>query len=412
MAKKKNKKKGLLWEKGDLGVNTNITGDKGIGLFGKFGIGKEYGKRDVGAIKTKEEELNKTTKGKNDIYKNDKGEIVSEYLSEVDTTNKYKGKKDKLGADKGKKLDRIEKRVGNRIAAKEERKNYRAAKLAKRAGMSPDQAKDFMQNRRTRFNQAVGEFGRALGSGGQMDWGKLDKRLYRKNPKGSKGPGTLQAVSDGKGGTYDATAPYKGTKEKGYADRGMARDEPDNYTKILGPKVNIKPLEPLKLNAFGAIEGGTPGKKKEVLNKKTKEIVDPNTVLKEEENADLGNDQPVASTGTTSLTFKDPEGIYTKKQLEEKGYSGQVPEKKSWWSRLTASNYEKDVAEQKRIAASKFKNDTQQFPTETELTEIDFDNSITGLNNSRFNKLGGPPKLDDRSTIQGNMINAKGRRGR
>jgi len=67
MAKKKNKKKGLLWEKGDLGVNTNITGDKGIGLFGKFGIGKEYGKRDVGAIKTKEEELNKTTKGKNDI---------------------------------------------------------------------------------------------------------------------------------------------------------------------------------------------------------------------------------------------------------------------------------------------------------------------------------------------------------
>ena len=110
--------------------------------------------------------------------------------------------------------------------------------------MSPEQAKEFMQNRRNRLNQAMGEFGKGL-MGKQQNLGNIENRMYRK-----KGTGTLQNMKSKDGGTYDATAPYKGTAEKGYADRGLARDETDTYTKIMGPKVNIKPADPIKLTAF------------------------------------------------------------------------------------------------------------------------------------------------------------------
>ena len=226
-----------------MAQQANITGNKAV----KYGFagGVTQGKRGIGAIKTKAEEQKKTQKKGEDIYKDSDGKVVSKLDSKIDTKNKYTGKKNKLGTDKGNKLDRIEKRVAKRQGQKEERKNYRAAKLAKRRGMSPEQAKDFMQNRRTRLNQAVGEFGKAIATGGQMDWGKLDKRLYKKD-----GSGTLQNMKNKDGGTYDATAPYKGTAAKGYSDRGMARKEKDGYTKIMGPKVNIAPADPIKLNAF------------------------------------------------------------------------------------------------------------------------------------------------------------------
>ena len=247
--------------------DTNITGDKNI-EYG-FAGGKKLGKTDVGAIQTKAQEQNKTTKNGKDTFLDSDGNEVGKFKSEVRDNKSFKGKKNTLGTDKGNKLDRIEKRVAKRQGQKEERKNYRAAKLAKRRGMSPDQAKDFMQNRRTRLNQAVGEFGKALATGGQMDWGKLDKRLYRK-----KGTGTLQNMKSKDGGTYDATAPYKGTAEKGYADRGLARDEADTYTKIMGPKVNIKPADPIKLTAFRSADK----EKEEIQNTKdatTRAVSDP-----------------------------------------------------------------------------------------------------------------------------------------
>ena len=247
--------------------DTNITGDKNI-EYG-FAGGKKLGKTNVGAIQTKAQEQNKTTKNNQDTFLDSDGKQVGKFKSEVRDNKSFKGKKNTLGTDKGNKLDRIEKRVAKRQGQKEERKNYRAAKLAKRRGMSPEQAKDFMQNRRTRLNQAVGEFGKALATGGQMDWGKLDKRLYRK-----KGTGTLQNMKSKDGGTYDATAPYKGTAEKGYADRGLARDEADTYTKIMGPKVNIKPADPIKLTAFRSADK----EKEEIQNTKdatTRAVSDP-----------------------------------------------------------------------------------------------------------------------------------------
>ena len=222
--------------------DTNITGDKNI-EYG-FAGGKKLGKTDVGAIQTKAQEQNKTTKNGKDTFLDSDGNEVGKFKSEVRDNKSFKGKKNTLGTDKGNKLDRIEKRVAKRQGQKEERKNYRAAKLAKRRGMSPEQAKEFMQNRRNRLNQAMGEFGKGL-MGKQQNLGNIENRMYRK-----KGTGTLQNMKSKDGGTYDATAPYKGTAEKGYADRGLARDETDTYTKIMGPKVNIKPADPIKLTAF------------------------------------------------------------------------------------------------------------------------------------------------------------------
>ena len=177
-----------------------------------------------------------------------KSESSKSGLSLAGDTDKYAdGSEFKKSKDSSDNQSKLSKRVADRQALKSFRKNERAEKVAVRRGMSPEQAKDFMQNRRNRLNQAVGEFGRAAATGGTMDWSKLDKRLYRKNPKGSKGPGTLQAVSDGDGGTYDATAPYKGTPSKNYSDRGKARNKVDKYEEILGSKVNIPVAKPLDL---------------------------------------------------------------------------------------------------------------------------------------------------------------------
>ena len=173
-----------------------------------------------------------------------KSESSKSGLSLAGDTDKYAdGSEFKKSKDSSDNQSKLSKRVADRQALKSFRKNKRAEKVAVRKGMSPEQAKDFMQNRRNRLNQAVGEFGRAAATGGTMDWSKLDKRLYRKNPKGSKGPGTLQAVSDGDGGTYDATAPYKGTPSKNYSDRGTENIENTTNKVTTPPTVVTKGLD-------------------------------------------------------------------------------------------------------------------------------------------------------------------------
>tara|TARA_R110002124_G_scaffold141276_1_gene305718 strand:+ start:194 stop:1324 length:1131 start_codon:yes stop_codon:yes gene_type:complete len=284
--------------------DTNITGDKSI-EYG-FAGGKKLGKTNVGAIQTKAQEQNKTTKNGKDTFLDSDGNEVGKFKSEVRDNKSFKGKKNTLGTDKGNKLDRIEKRVAKRQGQKEERKNYRAAKLAKRRGMSPEQAKDFMQNRRTRLNQAVGEFGKALATGGQMDWGKLDKRLYRK-----KGTGTLQNMKSKDGGTYDATAPYKGTAEKGYADRGLARDEADTYTKIMGPKVNIKPADPIKLTAFRGPQKEEKETKEDIVNSNKDKVTGNTDVLNKGLDSIQSSDQaPPNRVARDNIRTRDSGGFY------------------------------------------------------------------------------------------------------
>tara|TARA_B100001250_G_C19772784_1_gene778026 strand:- start:323 stop:1489 length:1167 start_codon:yes stop_codon:yes gene_type:complete len=136
-------------------------------------------------------------------------------------------------------MSKMEQRVANRQLAKEGRKNRRAEKVAVRKGMSNQQAKDFMQNRRDRFKQMGTNFVKGL-AGLPMDT-KVDKRLMRKG-----GSGTLQNTIGEDGKVYDATAPYKGSAAKGFSDRGGSRNEVDEYMDTLQPKRNepvpIKPV--------------------------------------------------------------------------------------------------------------------------------------------------------------------------
>ncbi len=239
-----------------------------------------------------------------------KSESSKSGLSLAGDTDKYAdGSEFKKSKDSSDNQSKLSKRVADRQALKSFRKNKRAEKVAVRKGMSPEQAKDFMQNRRNRLNQAVGEFGRAAVTGGTMDWSKLDKRLYRKNPKGSKGPGTLQAVSDGDGGTYDATAPYKGTSSKNYSDRGKARNKVDKYEEILGPKVNIPVAKPLDLSP---IPPQSPKEKIiETTENVTKKTTNPPTIVTKGLDSVQSSDQaPPNRVVRDNIRTRDSGGFY------------------------------------------------------------------------------------------------------
>jgi len=121
-----------------------------------------------------------------------------------------------------------------KILAKEGRKNRRAEKMADDKGMSNQQAKDFMQNRRDRFRQMGTNFVKGL-TGNAMDTA-VDDRLMRRD-----GSGTLQNMKTEDGKTYDATSPYKGSASKNFSDRGGTRDEVDKYFDVIHPKSKTPP---------------------------------------------------------------------------------------------------------------------------------------------------------------------------
>jgi hypothetical protein len=149
----------------------------------------------------------------------------------------------------------------------------------------------------------MGEFGKGL-MGKQQNLGNIENRMYRK-----KGTGTLQNMKSKDGGTYDATAPYKGTAEKGYADRGVARDKIDTYTKIMGPKVNIKPADPIKLSAF---RGQTPKKEKiqNITDNNTRQISDPIVVTKGLDSIQSRDQVPPNRIVRDNIRTRDSGGFY------------------------------------------------------------------------------------------------------
>ena len=308
---------------------------------------RKSGKKTTGAIKTAKEKQGRISNKDGDSYKQGDKRSTYDAISKEELANMTPQQR------------RIAKRTNKRLDRKESRKNERAKNVAIRKGMSPQQAKDFMQNRRNRLNQAMGEFGRAAATGGTMDYSKLDKRMYRKNPQGSKGPGTLQATSDGKGGTYDATAPYQGVgaSRKG---RGLARST-SYYDKF----AKVKPLE-----------------------------LDPTIKLKDPQN-DTENKNKTAQA--TENTLKGNQGNDKSTKL----YGDMPPEQ--------------------RPAASAYNQ--ERYGTDNPTAEGKADNTFTytpgnrqeALNayNKRVKKASGTSpglKLDDRSSMQGNMMNAKGRR--
>ena len=311
-----------------------ITG--GI-LTNKAGVS---GKTTVGEIRSNRENQNRTDGGKLNSYKQGDKRATYDAISKEELANMTPQQR------------RIAKRTNKRLDRKEGRKNDRARNVAIRRGLSPQQAKDFMQNRRNRLNQAMGEFGKGL-MGKQQNLGNIEDRMYRK-----KGTGTLQNMKAEDGSTYDATAPYQGVGPN-RTGRGLARTYYDKITKA--KPLDLKPTIPLSIESQNDTEN----------QDKTTKVIENNL------EGNQGNN------------------------LSTKLYS--------------------DMPAAKRAAARAYNID--KYGTHTPTAEGKANNTFTysdgnrqeGLDayNERLKKASGVSpisKLDDRSTMQGNMMNAKGRR--
>jgi hypothetical protein len=311
-----------------------ITG--GI-LTNKAGVS---GKTTVGEIRSNRENQNRTDGGKLNSYKQGDKRSTYDAISKEELANMTPQQR------------RIAKRTSKRLDRKEGRKNDRARNVAIRRGLSPQQAKDFMQNRRNRLNQAMGEFGKGL-MGKQQNLGNIEDRMYRK-----KGTGTLQNMKAEDGSTYDATAPYQGVGPN-RTGRGLARTYYDKITKA--KPLDLKPTIPLSIESQNDTEN---------QNKTTK-------VIENNLEGNQGNN------------------------LSTKLYS--------------------DMPAAQRAAARAYNID--KYGTNSPTAEGKADNTFTykdgeraqGLEkyNESLRKASGVSptnKLDDRSTMQGNMMNAKGRR--
>lgn len=182
-------------------------------------------KRTEGEIRTRKQNQNRTDSGDINSYKQGSKRANYNAVSKEELANMTPQQR------------RIAKRTNRRLDRKEGRKNDRARNVAIRRGLSPQQAKDFMQNRRNRLNQAMGEFGKGL-MGREQNLSNIDKRLYRK-----KGTGTLQNMKAKDGSTYDATAPYQGVGPN-RTGRGLARTYYDGLIKTkplaLDPTIKLK----------------------------------------------------------------------------------------------------------------------------------------------------------------------------
>lgn len=130
---------------------------------------------------------------------------------------------------------RLYDRKRRRLEKRDKRRDDRAERVAIRKGMSKDQAKDFMSNRRARFNQMTKEYFKGL-IGAEQNADNIDDRYYRKD-----GSGTIQNTPAADGTTYDATDPFQG-EGPDYKGRGQNRKKiKDNYGKFFDRKIDKLP---------------------------------------------------------------------------------------------------------------------------------------------------------------------------
>tara|TARA_B100001093_G_scaffold511088_1_gene578247 strand:- start:44 stop:1246 length:1203 start_codon:yes stop_codon:yes gene_type:complete len=178
-----------------------------------------------------------TTKDGLDSYKDiGKFDPDTEKISKAN----YEKNVENLGQKKADSIQKIGDRVTKRNIKKLQRQDLKARKLAKRRGMSPDQAKDFMRNRKDRFNAAFRNVLLDL-TGNEDKKGVIKDRYYRKGGEGTiQNQKVLDAEGKDTGRTVDATNPFKGKglnlKGRGEAQRKVTEDY---YSKVL-PKTDIK----------------------------------------------------------------------------------------------------------------------------------------------------------------------------
>jgi len=254
----------------------------------------------------------------NENYK--KGKDVQEFKQGDKTLRLETAEEPKFGNSRfEKRKERVYNRKRKRLQKKDDRLNRRASLVAIRKGMSPDQAKDFIKNRRERFNAATKEYFKGL-VGGEQNLDNIKDRYFRKD-----GSGTIQNVKAADGTTYDATGPHQG-EGSDYTGRGQVRKTvPDNYLKF-NAKVN-KDIPSTKINykdLLDPVQGDNsstpnPVKEQNELNKnKTKDLI--KTTLDITPTNDFsGNlsipDNPVSDTFTATTPDKG-EKNYAKKLFE------------------------------------------------------------------------------------------------
>ncbi len=311
-----------------------ITG--GI-LTNKAGVS---GKTTVGEIRSNRENQNRTDGGKLNSYKQGDKRATYDAISKEELANMTPQQR------------RIAKRTNKRLDRKEGRKNDRARNVAIRRGLSPQQAKDFMQNRRNRLNQAMGEFGKGL-MGKQQNLGNIEDRMYRK-----KGTGTLQNMKAEDGSTYDATAPYQGVGPN-RTGRGLARTYYDKITKA--KPLDLKPTIPLSIESQNDTEN----------QNKTTKVIENNLEGNQGNNLStkLYSDMPAAERAAARAYNIDKHGTHT------------------------------PTAEGKA-------NNTFTYSDGNRQEGLDAYNERL----KKASRVSPISKLDDRSTMQGNMMSAKGRR--
>tara|TARA_B100000214_G_scaffold238981_1_gene174787 strand:- start:254 stop:1474 length:1221 start_codon:yes stop_codon:yes gene_type:complete len=217
-----------------------------------------------------------TTKDGLDNYKD-----IGKFDPDTDKISKanYEKNVENLGQKKADSIQKVGDRVAKRNIKKLRRQDLRARKLAKRRGMSPDQAKDFMANRRRRLGQFGKEYLQGL-LGNEQNKANIDARYYRKDGSGTiQNQKVLDAEGKDTGRTVDATNPFKGKgldlKGRGEAQRQVTEDY---YSKIL-PKTDIK-LPAYDFKKFIDPNKKTPqDEQQEIVEDKTKkkitEFVDP-----------------------------------------------------------------------------------------------------------------------------------------
>jgi len=298
-------------------------------------------KRTEGEIRTRKQNQNRIDGGGLNSYKQGSKRANYNAVSKEELANMTPQQR------------RIAKRTNRRLDRKEGRKNDRARNVAIRRGLSPQQAKDFMQNRRNRLNQAMGEFGKGL-MGREQNLSNIDKRLYRK-----KGTGTLQNMKAEDGSTYDATAPYQGVGPN-RTGRGLKKTYYDGLIKT-------KPL-----------------------------ALDPTIKLKDPQNDTETKDK---TTKTIENNLEGNKG----NNLATKLYSDMPPAERAAARAYNKSEYGtlNPTAEGKADNTFTYKDGERAQGLEKYNESL---RKAAGINSPTT-------KLDDRSTMQGNMSSIKGRRG-
>jgi hypothetical protein len=353
----------------------------------------EKGLGTSGRIKTRERvgQYKRDREGARDMSgsKQNRANQTETYNESDGSSNKF----DKLESGTEVKSKRKQ-RALDRETLKDFRREKRATKIAEKKGMSVSQAQDFMKNRKNRLNAAMGEFGKGL-LGMEQDLGRIKDREYRKNDKGSR-------AEDYK--------PFANS---------TTRTKSTYYDKIL-PKA----AKPIKIDTLQSSANALQDSTKDLKIKNNavikdtaeniKKTVTPQNDSNVENNVDAGDQTPRLNSsnqsGGRNSIYKVPgqetdyvnewknlgRALTTQGQRDfaKRSYRGLT----DWWHSDGMTKNFKDMRRNQAGKSIESYNNGNQF--------TDLQNTINKLTT----KDSPVDKLDDRSTMQGNMMNAKGRR--